>query len=109
MLGFLNRLFCAGERQSGVEAVKTNLIETKESSNEIDLLKATIEKLQSKEQTYQNILAKLRDQLDGHKAGETINQLEVEIRKLNAENLKLQENSVNVDGVHLNYFVSYFS
>jgi hypothetical protein len=105
MLGFLNRLFCAGERQSGVEAVKTNLIETKESSNEIDLLKATIENLQSKEQTYQNILAKLRDQLDVHKAGETINQLEVKIRKLNAENLKLQENSVNVDGVHLNYFV----
>lgn len=105
MLGFLNRLFCAGERQSGVEAVKTNLIETKESSNEMDLLKATIEKLQSKEQTYQNILAKLRDQLDGDKAGETINQLEDKIRQLNVENLRLQENSVNVDGLQLNYFL----
>ena len=105
MLDFLNKFCCGGVRPSKAETIKTNLIETKESFNEIEGLKASIEQLTLKDKAYQNILAKLRDQLDGHKAGETINQLEVEIRKLNAENLKLQENSVNVDGVHLNYFV----
>jgi two-component SAPR family response regulator len=50
-------------------------------------------------------LSKLRDQLDGDKAGETINQLEDKIRQLNVENLRLQENSVNVDGLQLNYFL----
>jgi len=105
MLDFLNKFCCGGVRPSKAETIKTNLIETKESFNEIEGLKASIEQLTLKDKAYQNILSKLRDQLDGDKAGETINQLEVEIRKLNAENLKLQENSVNVDGVHLNYFV----
>jgi hypothetical protein len=105
MLDFLNKFCCGGVRPSKAETIKTNLIETKESFNEIEGLKASIEQLTLKDKAYQNILSKLRDQLDGDKAGETINQLEDKIRQLNVENLRLQENSVNVDGLQLNYFL----
>lgn len=91
MFDFLSRVFCCGgARTSNVETIKTTLLD-KSNLSELETLKIAFQKLETKDQTLQNILIKMQDQLDGNVNVSLLSAQEATIRKLRSANAKLQE------------------
>lgn len=92
MFDFLSRVFCCGgARTPKVETIKATLLETKSDLSELETLTVAFEKLQAKDQTLQNILIKMQDQLAGNVNVSLLSTQEATIRKLRSANAKLQE------------------